>query len=94
MNYRVLAIMNQGKVVQKITPMEATKSIAGKIWTKTISRHVLEQAEATYPVLTSSYNQDRTITIRVFSDVPPSAEFILATPDLEDVYFITLQNEN
>ena len=89
-----MAIMNAGKVLKKITPKKATESIEGKIWTKTISRQDLEQAEATYSILSSTYNQDNSINIRVYAEVPPSEEFVSATPDLEDVYFITLQNSN
>ena len=87
-----MAIMNKGKVLKKITPTEATDSIQGKVWTKTISRQDLEQVEATYDILSSSYTPDNSINIRVFSETIPSEEFVSAVPDLEDVYFTTLRN--
>ena len=87
-----MAIMNKGKVLKKITPTEATDSIQGKVWTKTISRQDLEQVEATYDILSSSYTSDNSINIRVFSETIPSEEFVAAVPDLEDVYFTTLRN--
>ena len=89
-----MAIMNEGKVLKKVTPSEATASIQGKIWTKTISRQELEQAEASYSILSSNYNQDNSINIRVYADDSPSDEFVSAGSDLEDVYFITLQSSS
>ena len=87
-----MAIMNGGKVLKKVVPNKATESIEGKIWTKVISRQDLEIEEAKHTILSSNYNQDNTINIRVFSEEQPSVEFQRATPDLEDVYFITLRN--
>lgn len=87
-----MAIMNSGKVIQQIAPNQATQAIAGNIWTTNISRQDLETAEATYKVLSSNYNPDNTINIRVFSETQPTEEFVAATPDLEDAYFIALSN--
>ena len=89
-----LAIMNKGKVLQHMPPMAATKNIKGKIWVKQIDRLKLEEAEQAYEVLSSNYNPDHSINIRVFAPAPPSPDFKLAEPDLEDVYFIALNQSN
>jgi len=86
-----MAIMNGGKVLQQIAPTQATNAIEGKIWTKQINRTELETAEATYTVLSSSYNQDNTINVRVYSPVQPNDDFVAARPGLEDAYFIALK---
>ncbi len=88
-----MAIINNGHVLQQINPNTASHQITGKIWTKTVSRENLEQAEATYQVLSSNYNANNSINIRVYSNEKPSAEFQSVQPDLEDVYFFTLNRE-
>ena len=88
-----LAIMNHGRVLQHEAPLLAIKNIANKIWIKVINRSELEQEEKKYTVLSSSYNPDNSINIRVFSEHQPSPEFSAAKPGLEDVYFIALQSK-
>lgn len=86
-----MAIMNGGRILQQTTPIEATNSLNGMIWQKTIPRDEFETAEAIYDLLSSGYNPDNSINIRVHSDVKPGPDFEIVTPDLEDVYFIALK---
>ena len=86
-----MAIMNGGQVLKHITPTDATKALKGQIWTKTISRENLEITENQYDVLSSSYNPDNSINVRVFSESQPSAEFSVTEVGLEDVYFLALK---
>ncbi|MEM1122287.1 MAG: ABC transporter ATP-binding protein [Bacteroidota bacterium] len=88
-----LAIMNGGKVLKQMTPMAATKEIEGQIWTKNLSRDQLESVEAQFNVLSSTYNQDNSINIRVYAAEKPADDFVVAAPNLEDVYFIALRSE-
>lgn len=87
-----MAIMNGGKILKKMIPSEATKEIESKIWTSNIDRVKLEEAEKALLVLSSKYNQDNSVNIRVYANEPPSSDFVSATPNLEDVYFIALKN--
>lgn len=89
-----MAIVNKGKMLQHITPLEAIRSLDGQIWTRNIERENLDQIETQYAILSSSYNQDNTIQIRVFGEKQPDATFQQGTPDLEDVYFLALKNNN
>ena len=89
-----LAIMNGGKVLKQITPLAATKEIAGQIWTKDLSREALEIAEQQFEVLSSTYNQDNSINIRVHAASKPADDFSTAEPNLEDVYFIALKRDS
>lgn len=86
-----MAIMNGGKILKKIKPSDATKEIENTIWTSNISREKLEEMEQRFLVLSSKYNQDNSINIRVFADEQPTSNFVKAIPNLEDVYFIALR---
>ncbi|MFH4965588.1 ABC transporter ATP-binding protein [Gaetbulibacter sp. M235] len=88
-----MAILDEGKIVKQITPILAIEEIKGQIWTKIIERDELESMEATYKVLSSNYNQDNTLNIRVHSLEQPAEDFKDATPQLDDVYFIALKEE-
>ncbi|MGF1555842.1 ABC transporter ATP-binding protein [Paucihalobacter sp.] len=88
-----MAILNGGKILQHSTPAQATQELEGKIWTKIIERDELEQHEAMYNILSSNYNQDNTLNIRVFSNKQPAADFKLANAQLDDVYFIALKGD-
>lgn len=88
-----MAILNGGRILKHTTPQEATKEIEGKIWTKSIERDELEAQEALYNILSSNYNQDNTLNIRVYADEQPSEDFVQASPQLDDVYFIALKSD-
>ena len=88
-----MAIMNGGRVLQQITPTDATAAIHGQIWTRRILRDELEDMEKRFSILSSHYNRDNSINIRVHHSKPPAPQFELAKPGLEDVYFIALQGE-
>lgn len=88
-----LAILNGGQILKQSTPIEATKEIEGQIWTRIIERDQLEDMEASYKVLSSNYNQDNSLNIRVHSLEKPSDDFKQANPQLDDVYFIALKEE-
>jgi ABC-type multidrug transport system ATPase subunit len=88
-----MAILNGGRILQQTTPAAATAEIEGQIWTRIIERDNLEKMEASFNVLSSNYNQDNTLNIRVHSMDKPDEEFSAATPQLDDVYFIALKAE-
>ncbi|MDB4595664.1 ABC transporter ATP-binding protein, partial [Flavobacteriaceae bacterium] len=76
-----------------IKPEESTKEIKNKIWTKSVSRENLEDAEKEFNILSSNYNIDNSLTIRVFSEKSPGTGFKKADPQLDDVYFIALKED-
>lgn len=88
-----MAILNGGRILKHTTPLEATEELKGTIWTKVITRDELEGQEKMYKILSSNYNQDNTLNIRVHSEEKPSREFVQAEPQLDDAYFIALQQE-
>jgi len=88
-----IGIINQGRVLKQITPTAAITEIEGKIWTKAINRNELEKIEAEFNVLSSNYNPDNSMNMRVFAETQPN-DFVSAKPHLEDVYFMALQKQN
>jgi len=88
-----MAILNGGKILNQSTPKAATEELSGQIWTKIIDRDSLEQNEKEFNVISSNYNQDNTLNIRVHSQEKPNDTFIPAEPQLEDVYFVALKKD-
>ena len=78
-------------MLKHATPNEVIKEIDGKIWKKIISREELEVTENQYDVLSSSYNQDNSINIRVHGLTQPGEGFVWVEVGLEDVYFLALK---
>jgi len=88
-----MAILNGGKILKHTTPQEATKEIEGSIWQKTIERDALDENEKLFTILSSNYNQDNTLNLRVHASEKPSQDFIAVAPQLDDVYFIALKKD-
>lgn len=88
-----MAIMNKGQILKRMAPIQATKDIAKSVWIKQISKEELNAHKASYSFLSSSFNEDNSLTIRVFDPEQPDPAFQLAsTTTLEDVYFATLND--
>lgn len=87
-----MAVMNNGKVLANNKPADAMQSLEGKIWNMRTERGALEELENIYCVLSSNYNEDQSINIRVLADTPPSDLFVHTDPTLEDYYFHILNN--
>ncbi|MGV9002653.1 ABC transporter ATP-binding protein [Flavobacterium sp.] len=89
-----MAILNGGKILNQNTPAAAVNELDNQIWTKIIDRDDLENYEKEFNVISSNYNQDNTLNIRVHSTAQPNETFSKGTPQLEDVYFVALKNDN
>jgi len=88
-----MAIMNGGRILSHHTPEDAVNALAGQIWTKIIDREELETHESRFNIISSNFNQDNSLNIRVHSSEQPDETFRTADPDLSDVYFVTLKEE-
>ena len=88
-----MAILNGGRILKHTTPQEATKEIEGTIWTKIITREDLDGIEEKYNLLSSNYNQDNTLNVRVHAAEKPAEGFEKTAPQLDDVYFIALKQD-
>lgn len=85
-----LAIMNQGRILGKVKPYSAIQKLADYVWTKVIAPSELEHYQAHYQVLSTGYNEQHQVKLRLYSkrELPP--EFEKTAPNLEDVYFYHL----
>ncbi|MGB3465269.1 MAG: ABC transporter ATP-binding protein [Cyclobacteriaceae bacterium] len=88
-----MAILNGGRILSHQTPIEAVTTLQGKMWRKVIDRQDLETEEKKYNVISSNFNQDNTVNIRVFAESSPGEGFEQVSANLEDVYFTTLRSE-
>lgn len=88
-----MAIMNGGRILSHHTPKEAVQALKGQIWTKVIERDELEAYEEQFNIISSNFNQDNTLNIRVHGMEQPNDTFQSKDPDLADVYFVTLREE-
>ena len=88
-----MAILNGGKILKHSTPQEATRELENTIWTKIIEKDDLEKNMKIYNVLSRNFNPDNTLNIRVHSDTKPSDDFVASEPQLDDVYFFALKQD-
>ena len=88
-----LAILNGGQILYRGTPDAAEKELEGKLWMRIVEREEFEAFSLKYNVISSNYNQDNTLNIRVHSEFQPDETFVPAKPGLEDVYFVALKKE-
>jgi ABC-type multidrug transport system ATPase subunit len=88
-----MAILNGGKILKHSTPQEATKELENTIWTKIIKKDNLEENMKIYTVLSRNFNPDDTLNIRVHSETKPSDDFVASEPQLDDVYFFALKQD-
>ena len=86
-----MAILNGGKLLCHKKPTDAVLDLNGKIWGQTIDREELENYETRFNLISSNYNQDNSLNIRVYGDEKPGEEFVQVQPDLSDVYFVHLK---
>jgi len=88
-----MAILNGGKILLRGTPKETIDDLSGKIWVRIITREQLDEYTQKYNVISTNYNQDNTLNIRVYSDLCPDESFVPADGQLEDVYFVALKKD-
>jgi ABC-type multidrug transport system ATPase subunit len=88
-----LAILNGGQILYRGTPDAAEKELEGELWMRIVERADFEAFSLRYNIISSNYNQDNTLNIRVHSDFQPDETFVAAKPGLEDVYFVALKKE-
>jgi ABC-type multidrug transport system ATPase subunit len=88
-----MAILNGGRILKHATPQEATKELENTIWKKIIEKDDLEENMKLYNVLSRNFNPDNTLNIRVHAVTKPSEDFVASAPQLDDVYFIALKQD-
>ncbi|MGJ1433555.1 ABC transporter ATP-binding protein [Sphingobacterium spiritivorum] len=88
-----LAILNGGEILLQGTPKDTISQLDDKIWVRIIGRDQLDEYIGKFNVISTNYNQDNTLNIRVYSDSVPDETFVKAQVQLEDVYFVALKKD-
>lgn len=89
-----MAILNGGKILDRATPRQAQEKLKDQIWSKVTTREEAEKWDRELTVLSSSYNEDNSLNVRVLSEESlAELGFKQVTPNLEDVYFTALKND-
>jgi len=87
-----MAIIASGKLISEGNPNDAVDSLKDKIWMKAIHKAELQDYQTNFNIISSHLNSGK-LNIHVFSDHQPDSGFALISPDLSDVYFSVL-NQN
>ena len=88
-----MAIISNGRLILEGNPNEAIDSLKGKIWRKAIHKTELKDHQDNFDIISSHLNSGK-INIHVSSEHQPDSGFEMAVPDLSDVYFnILSQNQ-
>lgn len=88
-----MAIINQGELLLTGSPTALKNSMAGKVWTKSITKEGMKEYEERYQVIYTRLEESTPI-VHVYSDERPDDSFELKKPDLQDVYFHQVKMEN
>jgi ABC-2 type transport system ATP-binding protein len=88
-----MAIIHLGKVLFAGTPQSAVKTLAGKVWRKSIERDQVKDYTQRMHVISNKLVAGRP-QIHVYADAQPEAGFVAVEPDLEDVFFASLAGLN
>jgi ABC-2 type transport system ATP-binding protein len=87
-----MAIISNGKLILEENPNDAVDSLKDQIWMKTIHKNELEDYKNNFNIISSHLNSGK-IHIHVFSNQRPDSGFDLISPDLSDVYFNVLSQD-
>ncbi len=84
-----MAIMNLGKVIYQGTPSKAVEELQGKIYQKKIARSELQTYSQDHNIIATRMIEGH-LHIFTHSDTRPGQNFEVASPNLEDVFFLKI----
>lgn len=84
-----MAIINHGELMLTGKPSQLVANLYGKIWEKKIEKATIQNYKEKYNLISSHLFAGKTL-IRVLADEIPEQEFASVVPNLEDVYFSTI----
>ena len=88
-----MAIISNGQLLLEGSPAEALDSLRGKLWTKVVSTEAELSAIASAFNVVSTHLVGGLHEVRVYSDSSPGDGFTQDDANLEDVYFLSLSNQ-
>jgi len=84
-----MAIINKGELRFSGKPVEAINQIQGKIWKREVDKSEITKLKENHKIISTRLHSGKTI-IRVYNETQPDSSFSMADPELEDVYFYTI----
>jgi ABC-type multidrug transport system ATPase subunit len=87
-----VGLMIDGRIVAEDTPSALIRSLAGRVWMRTIDRSELPAYRNQLDVIATRLRAGRT-QIHVLADAAPDPSFEPVSTSLEDVYFATLHRQ-
>ncbi len=87
------AIIARGRIIREGRPGDLINELRGSMWSKTVERPQVEEYSQRHNVISTKLNAGRSI-LHVLAESNPGDGFEPMDPDLEDVYFATLQSVN
>lgn len=88
-----MAIIHKGKVLYSGSPQDSVGGLTGKIWEKSIPKSELPAYQQQYNVISNKLVAGKPL-IHILSENDPENGFQLAQPDLEDVFFSTIEKND
>ena len=85
-----VAMINKGKLLTFANPKQAISDLEMKVWSMDIPVDKLPHYQSKYDVISSHFTELNHLNIRVYSKMKLQENFEMATPNLEDVYLISL----
>jgi ABC-2 type transport system ATP-binding protein len=81
-----MAIMHQGELRLVQQPADAVAGLRGRLWERTVEKSEVAKLSESLSLISTRLVAGRT-RVRVLADAAPAPGFVLAEPELEDVYF-------
>ena len=88
-----MAIIHRGRVLFSGTPLDSVNQLQGKIWAKSITKTDLPQYLQQYQVISNKLVAGKPL-VHIVSENDPGEGFSAANPDLEDVFFSTIDGRS
>ncbi len=84
-----MAIIRDGEVILHLAPEEAIRQLKGKVWKTFLNKS--EAKEVPFKMIHSRPLHGKMV-LKIWSETHPGLGFEAVEPDLEDVYFATMQD--
>jgi ABC-2 type transport system ATP-binding protein len=84
-----MAIIHEGEVLLTAEPLKAMNALKGKIWSKVITKKEFPEYQEKFEIVMTRLFAGK-IVIHVLSDTRPDDTFMMIEPELEDIYFTTI----
>ena len=84
-----MAIIKDGKVKLVGEPLTLVKDLKAQVWTGLVTKKDFKNVKNDHQVISSKLSMGK-VQIRVLSDQEPIDDFIQVEPEIEDLYFATI----